>query len=46
MSARWLVSTLADFLGTKRLFLILDNCEHILDAMCRARRLPEGHANR
>jgi non-specific serine/threonine protein kinase len=32
MSTRWLVSTLADFLATRRLFLILDNCEHLLDA--------------
>jgi predicted ATPase/DNA-binding CsgD family transcriptional regulator len=31
-STRWLVSTLADFLATKRLFLILDNCEHLADA--------------
>jgi predicted ATPase/DNA-binding CsgD family transcriptional regulator len=31
-STRWLVSTLGDFLGTKRLFLILDNCEHLIDA--------------
>lgn len=32
MSTRWLVSTLADFLATRRLLLILDNCEHLLDA--------------
>lgn len=32
VSTRWLVGTLADFLVTKRLFLILDNCEHLLDA--------------
>jgi predicted ATPase/DNA-binding CsgD family transcriptional regulator len=31
-STRWLVSTLADFLASRRLFLILDNCEHLLDA--------------
>jgi predicted ATPase/DNA-binding CsgD family transcriptional regulator len=31
-STRWLVSTLADFLATRRLLLILDNCEHLLDA--------------
>jgi predicted ATPase/DNA-binding CsgD family transcriptional regulator len=32
VSARWLVSSLADFLATRRLLLILDNCEHLLDA--------------
>jgi predicted ATPase len=32
MSTRWLVSTLADFLATRRLMPILDNCEHLLDA--------------
>ena len=31
-STRWLVSTLADFLARRRLLLILDNCEHLLDA--------------
>jgi hypothetical protein len=31
-SLRWLVSTLADFLAPRRLLLILDNCEHLLDA--------------
>jgi predicted ATPase/DNA-binding CsgD family transcriptional regulator len=31
-STRWLVSTLADFLAARRLLLILDNCEHLLDA--------------
>ena len=31
-SARWLVSTLTDFLATRRLLLILDNCEHLADA--------------
>jgi predicted ATPase/DNA-binding CsgD family transcriptional regulator len=31
-STRWLVSTLADFLATRRLLLILDNCEHLIDA--------------
>ena len=31
-STRWLVSTLADFLAPKRLFLIVDNCEHLADA--------------
>jgi len=31
-STRWLVSTLADFLATKGLLLILDNCEHLADA--------------
>ncbi|HEY3211524.1 MAG TPA: AAA family ATPase, partial [Actinomycetota bacterium] len=32
VSSRWLVSSLADFLATRRLLLILDNCEHLLDA--------------
>jgi predicted ATPase/DNA-binding CsgD family transcriptional regulator len=31
-STRWVVSTLADFLGTRQLLLILDNCEHLTDA--------------
>jgi predicted ATPase/DNA-binding CsgD family transcriptional regulator len=31
-STRWLVGTLIDFLTTKQLLLILDNCEHLLDA--------------
>jgi predicted ATPase/DNA-binding CsgD family transcriptional regulator len=32
VSTRWLVSSLADFLAGKYLLLILDNCEHLLDA--------------
>jgi predicted ATPase/DNA-binding CsgD family transcriptional regulator len=32
VSTRWLVSTLADFLETRHLLLVLDNCEHLLDA--------------
>jgi predicted ATPase/DNA-binding CsgD family transcriptional regulator len=31
-SPQWLVSTLADFLASRQLCLILDNCEHLLDA--------------
>ena len=31
-TARWPVSTLTDFLATKRALLILDNCEHLADA--------------
>ena len=31
-SARWPVSTLTDFLATRRALLILDNCEHLADA--------------
>jgi predicted ATPase/DNA-binding CsgD family transcriptional regulator len=31
-STRWVVSTLADYLGPKRMLLILDNCEHLADA--------------
>src|SRR4029079_6206250 len=31
-SSRWSVSTLGDFIGDKRALLILDNCEHVLDA--------------
>jgi predicted ATPase/DNA-binding CsgD family transcriptional regulator len=31
-STRWLVSTLADFLAARHLLLLLDNCEHLLDA--------------
>src|SRR5688572_24318840 len=31
-SGRWLVATLSDFLSSRRLLLILDNCEHLLDA--------------
>jgi non-specific serine/threonine protein kinase len=32
VSSPWLVSSLADFLSARRLLLILDNCEHLLDA--------------
>jgi predicted ATPase/DNA-binding CsgD family transcriptional regulator len=32
VSTRWLVSSLADFLEGKHLLLILDNCEHLVDA--------------
>jgi predicted ATPase/DNA-binding CsgD family transcriptional regulator len=32
VSTRWLVSTLADFIESRHLLLVLDNCEHILDA--------------
>jgi non-specific serine/threonine protein kinase len=31
-STRWLVSTLADYLESRHLLLVLDNCEHLLDA--------------
>ena len=31
-STRWLMGALSDFLAEKRLLLILDNCEHVLDA--------------
>ena len=31
-STRWLVSSLADFMESKHLLLVLDNCEHLLDA--------------
>ena len=31
-SSRWSVSTLTDYLGDKRLLLVFDNCEHLLDA--------------
>jgi predicted ATPase/DNA-binding CsgD family transcriptional regulator len=31
-STRWLVGTLADYLSAKRLLLVLDNCEHLIDA--------------
>jgi predicted ATPase/DNA-binding CsgD family transcriptional regulator len=30
-SARWLVSTLVEFLAAKRMLLVLDNCEHLAD---------------
>jgi len=32
VSARWSLSALSDFLCEKRLLLILDNCEHLLDS--------------
>ena len=32
VSSRWSVSTLTDYLGDKRLLLVFDNCEHLLDA--------------
>src|SRR5262249_37493809 len=32
VSARWSLSALSDFLRGKRLLLILDNCEHLLDS--------------
>ena len=31
-SGRWLVATLSDYLSNRRLLLVLDNCEHLLDA--------------
>ena len=31
-SGRWPVSRLIDHIGSKRLLLVLDNCEHLLDA--------------
>src|SRR5918995_6068845 len=31
-SSQWPVSRLIDYLGTRRLLLVLDNCEHLLDA--------------
>jgi predicted ATPase/DNA-binding CsgD family transcriptional regulator len=32
VSTRWLVSTLADYMASRHLLLVLDNCEHLLDA--------------
>jgi len=32
LSAGWSVSALSDYLAGKRLLLVLDNCEHLLDA--------------
>jgi non-specific serine/threonine protein kinase len=32
VSARWSLSALSDYLQGKRLLLVLDNCEHLLDA--------------
>lgn len=32
VSARWSLSTLSDYLGSKQALLVLDNCEHLLDA--------------
>ena len=31
-SSQWPVSRLIDYLGSRRLLLVLDNCEHLLDA--------------
>jgi predicted ATPase len=31
-SAGWSISTLADYLAMKRALIVLDNCEHLLDA--------------
>ena len=31
-TARWSLSALSDYLQGKRLLLVLDNCEHLLDA--------------
>ena len=31
-SAGWSISALADYLATKRALIVLDNCEHLLDA--------------
>ncbi len=31
-SSRWPVSRLFDYVGSKRLLLVLDNCEHLIDA--------------
>jgi predicted ATPase/DNA-binding NarL/FixJ family response regulator len=31
-SARWAVATLADYLATRRVLLVLDGCEHLADA--------------
>jgi predicted ATPase len=31
-AGRWLVATLSDYLSQRRTLLILDNCEHLLDA--------------
>ena len=33
VSARWSLSALSDYLQGKRLLLVLDNCEHLLDAV-------------
>jgi non-specific serine/threonine protein kinase len=43
-SGRWLVATLSDYLAHRRLLLILDNCEHLLDACAALVRalLQEG----
>src|SRR5215475_14567167 len=37
VSARWSLSALADHLRGKRLMLVLDNCEHLLDAAAALR---------
>jgi len=31
-ASRWVLTRLADFLGSKHLLLVLDNCEHLIDA--------------
>ena len=31
-SSRWPVSRLIDYLASRRLLIVLDNCEHVLDA--------------
>ena len=33
VSSRWSLSALADYLRKKRLLLVLDNCEHLLDSV-------------
>lgn len=32
VSARWSLSTLSDYLGSRQALLVFDNCEHLLDA--------------
>lgn len=32
-SARWQLDTVAEFLGERRVLLVLDNCEHLVDAV-------------
>ncbi|HKF77126.1 MAG TPA: LuxR C-terminal-related transcriptional regulator [Candidatus Dormibacteraeota bacterium] len=32
LSPRWLVTTLSEYLAERRLLLVIDNCEHLLDA--------------
>jgi predicted ATPase/DNA-binding CsgD family transcriptional regulator len=33
VSSRWSLSALSDYLGEKRLLLVFDNCEHLLDSV-------------